>query len=276
MPNDNGPVSLERVLGLRVALVQLGRDDSPRNGTLANDYRSRIYDAYVTDGQAGVVGEEGLRSRAGPIRDLIRRHFPPERDAAGIDLGCGYGAVLFYAREAGYENLRGVDFSQEQVDEARRLGIDGVFRGALVETLGEMADNSQDLVLSLDVVEHLTRDELIPFVDEVSRVLRSGGRWLIKVPNGESPFFGRVRYGDLTHELAFTRQSISALLLASGFSRVESFEWGATPDTAKGFVRWLVWKGIRGMLRVWLAAESGDTGRHAVFTQTLVAVARKS
>ena len=228
----------------------------------------------MTDGQAGVVGEAGLRSRAGPIRDLIRRHFPPERDAVGIDLGCGSGAVLFYAREAGYENLRGVDLSQEQVDQARRLGIEGVSCGGLAETLHELEDSSQDLVLSLDVIEHLTRDELIPIVDEVRRVLRPNGRWLIKVPNGESPFFGRVRYGDLTHELAFTRHSISALLLASGFSQVDSFEWGATPNTPKGFVRWLVWKGVRAGLRVWLAAESGDTGRDAVFTQTLLAVAR--
>lgn len=182
--------------------------------------------------------------------------------------------MLFYAREAGYENLRGVDLSQEQVDQARRLGIEGVSCGGLAETLRELEDNSQDLILSLDVIEHLTRDELIPIVDEVRRVLRPDGRWLIKVPNGESPFFGRVRYGDLTHELAFTRHSISALLLASGFSQVESFEWGATPNTPRGFVRWLVWKGVRAGLRVWLAAESGDTGRHAVFTQTLVAVAR--
>ena len=242
---------------------------------MGTDYRKRIYDAYVTSGQAGVTDQAVLASRASPIRDLIRRHFPAEHDLVGVDLGCGYGAMLHFAHEAGYRGLRGVDQSQEQVDLAQELGVEGVSCGGLMETLAGMPDASQDLLLAFDVLEHMTRDELIPFVDEVERVLRPGGRWLLKVPNAESPLFGRVRYGDLTHELAFTRESVSALLRASGFSEVESFEWGPRPDNLRGFARWLVWQGIRTALRVWLAAESGDAGGRAVFTQTLVAVAIK-
>jgi SAM-dependent methyltransferase len=73
--------------------------------------------------------------------------------------------------------------------------------------LNERPAGSLDAVIAFDVLEHFGRDELIPLVDAVHRVLRPGGRWIIHVPNGESPFFGSIRYGDLTHELAFTRQS---------------------------------------------------------------------
>ncbi|MCH2171994.1 methyltransferase domain-containing protein [Myxococcota bacterium] len=242
---------------------------------MSSDYRSRIYESYITDGQAGTVGEAGLRARAGPTRAMIEKHFPDDRDAVGIDLGCGYGGVLYYAQREGYRNLRGVDLSQEQVDEAARLGVEGVSQGGLMDTLAGLTDSSQDLILAIDVLEHQTRDELIALVDEVFRVLRPGGRWLIKVPNGESPLFGRVRYGDLTHEIAFTRDSLPALLLASGFKGVECYEWAPTPQTLKSLGRWIIWKLIRGILRVYLAAESGDTGRRAVFTQNLLAVARK-
>jgi predicted SAM-dependent methyltransferase len=77
------------------------------------------------------------------------------------------------------------------------LGIDGVDQGDLLETLKAQPDASLDVVVAFDIIEHFMRDELLGFVDEVGRVLRSGGRWIIHTPNAESPFGGRMRYGDL-------------------------------------------------------------------------------
>jgi hypothetical protein len=39
--------------------------------------------------------------------------------------------------------------------------------------------------------------------------------------------------------------------------------------------RWVLWKAIRGVSRLVLAAETGDTGRTAIFSQCLLAVAIK-
>jgi 2-polyprenyl-3-methyl-5-hydroxy-6-metoxy-1,4-benzoquinol methylase len=216
-----------------------------------------------------------LASREASIAQLIERHFPRERDIAGIELGCGYGAILHFARRAGYRGLRGVDASPQQVELAQRLGIEGVSQGDLWTTLERLESGSQDLVIAFDVIEHLAKPELVAFVDAVHRVLRPGGRWIINTPNGESPLFGRVRYGDLTHELAFTRLSLSALLLASGFERVECHENAPVARGLKGRARWLAWQSIRLALRFYVAAESGDTGRAAIFTQNLLAVAWK-
>jgi SAM-dependent methyltransferase len=137
------------------------------------------------------------------------------------------------------------------------------------------ADASVDVVIAFDVIEHFTRDELLPFVDNVRRVLKPGGRWIIHVPNGESPFGGRMRYWDMTHELAFTRTSLAQLLLASGFAEVRCFEDEPVVHGAKSAVRWLLWKGFRGLLRLYIAAETGDAGRQHIFSQNLLAVARK-
>jgi cyclopropane fatty-acyl-phospholipid synthase-like methyltransferase len=145
----------------------------------------------------------------------VREHFPIDRDAAVLDVGGGHGALIHFAREAGYRNLRSVDRSPEQVAAAQRLGIEGVEEGDLGQVLRAQADASLDVVVAFDVIEHFTRDKLLPFVDQVHRVLKPGGRWIIHVPNGASPFFGAIRYGDLTHELAFTRTSLSQLLLSS-------------------------------------------------------------
>lgn len=241
---------------------------------MSSDYRTRIYEHYVSSGQSDAPESiDGLQGRAAFARDMIAEHFPPDRGATILDIGCGYGAILYSARQAGYQRLMGVDVSAEQVDAARRLGIEGVVQGDLLATLAGLPEASQDVVIAFDVIEHLTREDLIPVVDAVNRVLKSGGRWIINVPNGESPLFGRARYGDLTHEIAFTRFSLSPLLLASGFRRVEFFENAPRFRGMLGAVRWGVWKLIRAALRLYIAAESGDTGRNAIFTQNMLVVA---
>lgn len=240
-------------------------------------YRQRIYGAYVT-GRSEVLAPQsiaGLAPRLPYLRWLVRTCMPPDRAAAILDIGCGHGAILYALQQAGYQHARGVDGSAEQVQAAARLGICGVAQGDLMQTLRESADTSLDVVIAFDVIEHFTKAELIPLVDEVQRVLRSGGRWVIHVPNGESPFGNRVRFGDYTHEQAFTRTSLEQLLLASGFTRIETHE---DRPIAHGFistVRAALWRLIRAALLFYIAVETGSLDRRAVFSQNLLAVAWK-
>jgi SAM-dependent methyltransferase len=130
-------------------------------------------------------------------------------------------------------------------------------------------------MITFDVIEHFTREELIPLVDEVYRVLKPGGCWIIHTPNGESPFSGRMRYWDLTNELALTRISIAQLLFSSGFSQVQSFEDEPIPHSFISAGRWMLWKMIRSILRLYLAVEMGDRGKEAIFTQNFLTAAVK-
>jgi predicted SAM-dependent methyltransferase len=71
---------------------------------------------------------------------------------------------------------------------------------------------SVDAIIAFDVQEHFTRDEAIQLLDEVFRVLNADGRFIAHSPNAETPLFGRTRYGDLTHEMAYTRTPLTQLL----------------------------------------------------------------
>ncbi len=158
--------------------------------------------------------------------------------------------------------------------EAKRLGIKGIREGDLVETLRSLPNESQEVVIAFDVIEHFTKEELLPFIDEVYRVLRQGGKWIIHAPNGESPFAGRIRYGDFTHELAFTSVSITQLLKSSGFSKIRCHEDAPIFHGLKSAVRWIIWKMIRILLRIYILAETGETGK-IIFTQNFFTVAIK-
>ena len=175
-------------------------------------YRQRIYGAYITGRRNALAPQtlQGLAPRMPYLRWLVRSCMPEDREAGILDIGCGHGAILYALQQAGNHHARGVDDSAEQVQAAARLGIDGVVQGDLMQTLRETPNASLDVVIAFDVIEHFTKAELIPLVDEVRRVLGPGGRWVIHVPNGESPFGNRVRFGDYTHGQAFTRTSLGA------------------------------------------------------------------
>ena len=84
-----------------------------------------------------------------------------------------------------------------------------------------------------------------------------------------------MRYGDFTHEQAFTAQSLTQLLTASGFSRVSCEEHGPAAHGPASAARWLLWKGLRLFWRFHMAVETGDGGAHHLFTQNFLAVADK-
>src|SRR5438045_688745 len=99
------------------------------------DYRDRMYDRYVSS-RGGVLAPRdvsGFEPRRAYLTQLIRKHFPSDRDSTILDLGCGHGTMVYFSRLAGYRNTVGVDTSPEQVDEAKRLGIDGVDSGGVME-----------------------------------------------------------------------------------------------------------------------------------------------
>lgn len=241
-------------------------------------YRERIYGKYVEARSESLTPRSlgDLRPRIPYFRQLVRRHFPPQRDAVIFELGCGHGALLHVLAQLGYTNARGVDVSLEQVAAAHQLGIKGVEQRELITALRSTPDGSQDVLITFDVIEHFTKEELIVLVDQVHRVLKVGGRWIIHVPNGESPFGMRARYGDLTHEQAFTRASLAQILLASGFSRVSCYEDQPVPHGLVSVVRLFLWKLIRAVLLVYLTVETGEFDRDTIFSQNLLAVAHRN
>jgi 2-polyprenyl-3-methyl-5-hydroxy-6-metoxy-1,4-benzoquinol methylase len=236
------------------------------------DYRERLYDGYfsshILQDTAKLLG-----TRAPYLKRIVNCYFPHEKSARILELGCGYGALVKFALDAGYTQVEGIDISQEQVDVAKQLGINGVRKNGLAEALNSQEDGSLDMVVSFDVIEHLSKSELLNIADEVNRVLSKKGRWLLHMPNAASPFFGRIRYGDFTHEQAFTKGSLSQALRVAGFSKINCYEESPVIHGFKSAVRWVIWKVVRTVYKVILAAETGDGNE--IFSQNFLAVASK-
>lgn len=129
-------------------------------------FRDR-YDALSEDPYASCFAYSRHRLQV----QLDRRLPPPSPGARLLDLGCGTGHHLLWARERGYE-AAGTDGSEAMLVEARRLNPAADLRLAPADAL-PFPDASFDAVLCIEVLRYLPRID--PCLREMSRVLRPGG-----------------------------------------------------------------------------------------------------
>ncbi|HNB50710.1 MAG TPA: class I SAM-dependent methyltransferase [Anaerolineales bacterium] len=133
--------------------------------------------------KAAVLGVPSLVWRAGQ-----KRRLQMILDAAGervrgtvFDNGCGVGQYVAHLTPLG-GSVIGLEYDFEQVLEAKTRG-DKLFQGA-----GEhlpLPDNSCDLILSHEVIEHVQNDG--DAVREMVRTLKPGGRIVLFCPNRGYP-----------------------------------------------------------------------------------------
>ena len=236
--------------------------------TPGESLRERLYEAYASQHARCGDGE----AAALIYRRDIRPELPPPAAGPVLDIGCGQGQLVRLMLADEYD-ATGIDVSPEQVALARAAGLDRVEQGDYLRLL-DMRDGQLAAVTATDVLEHLTKAEVLDTFDRVARALIPGGVFVARVPNAASPFGGQIRYGDFTHESSHTARSVRQVAAAAGFARVDV---QPCPPIAHGLVsaaRVAVWKSVSAWCKVALAAETGMLRGHIV-TQNLTFVARK-
>lgn len=229
------------------------------------DYRQRIYEQYAT-----VFKDRKETFNAAEVKQWGRAYhsyfagwLPKEKHAPITDLACGHGNLLYHFQTLGYNNLAGVDISTDQVKLARQIAPD-VEENNLLDYLQEHKD-SFALITGLDIIEHLTKDEVLDFLDGCYQALQPGGRLILQTPNAASPFVNVIRYGDFTHELCFEENVLGQLLKLCGFSNVEVREMGPVKSgySWKSSLRYLLWRSVRFCMRLINTIETGSPGPQA-------------
>ena len=139
------------------------------------------WQAEFTDG-ADVEYEEQILPLAGRLLAGAKRV---------LDLGCGEGQIARLVAGAGAERVVGVDTSTAQLAEAARRGGGVAYTRASAGAL-PLAVRSFDAVVTCLVLEHL--HDLDGALDEVVRVLRPGGRFVIFInhPLFQTPSSGWI------------------------------------------------------------------------------------
>ena len=122
-------------------------------------------------------GHWWYKTRRKIIRNLIKKHRPSFGDEIKIlDVGCGTGLLLKEMESLG--TCRGIDVSQKAANFCGNRGIANV---QVADAVGiPYPDNTFDVAVALDVVEHVENDEKA--ISEIYRVLKPQGIAIITVP----------------------------------------------------------------------------------------------
>ncbi|MDJ1157144.1 methyltransferase domain-containing protein [Chelatococcus sp. SYSU_G07232] len=173
----------------------------------------------------------------------------PARVERMLDLGCGGGATTAAVRQARQVAWAGgVEFAPSAAERARRM-CDRVWQGdaAALPFEADIAPGSLDLVLCMDILEHLA--DPWAMVRRLSGLIGPGGRLIVSVPNVRNWKFiwrlatrGDFRYRDAglldrTHLRFFVRATAIELATCGGLTLV-----AAEPARRPGFpdARWFL------------------------------------
>ena len=102
------------------------------------------------------------------VRRILDRTDPGKRI---LDVGCGEGTLVEEYRMKGYD-IAGLDLN---------YASDYVEKGSILDI--QYADESFDIVMNLDVLEHLNFNQQEKAVSECARILKPQGIFLVSVPN---------------------------------------------------------------------------------------------
>jgi 2-polyprenyl-3-methyl-5-hydroxy-6-metoxy-1,4-benzoquinol methylase len=232
-------------------------------------YREDLYASYsLHPRHATTAADTAVYERV--YAHYLRGWLPQDPATPVVDLGCGDGKLLATLAHHGFREIVGIDRSPVQVERSRRLAPSAeVLLGDVGDVLRSRPRHF-GAIFCIDVLEHLTRDELLATLRLCSAALRPGGVLIAQVPNAESPFCGSIRYGDLTHELAFTSEVLSHLFAATGFERCDFRECGPVAKDWKGVLRLASWRLLRLGIRAWNLVEVGGSGS-GIYTRVMLA-----
>jgi SAM-dependent methyltransferase len=114
------------------------------------------------------------------VIDQVLRGLDLPGDTEILDAGCGSGRNMVELARLG--TVTGLELADASVAKARSRGVGRVVQGTL-EAM-PFDDDSFDLAVSFDVIEHLDNDRAA--LRELRRVVRPGGRLVVTVPAYQS------------------------------------------------------------------------------------------
>jgi 2-polyprenyl-3-methyl-5-hydroxy-6-metoxy-1,4-benzoquinol methylase len=238
-------------------------------------FKEKLYKNYISTHNEFLQGDVTLKTieKSFPVFDFYYKNLlPQDKSALILDIGCGNGNFVYYLMKRGYDNVYGIDISEEQIYAGKLLGIDQIEIANLLEFLSKKKD-MYDCIIARDVIEHFTKPEVYDILKLISSALKENGTFIMQVPNGEGIFYTSIFYGDYTHEMAYTYKSVRQIFLNTGFSQANCYPVNPYSGNWKGRVRSFLWKIKIFHTRFWKMVESGSS--KGIFTSNIIAVGTK-
>ena len=152
-----------------------------------------------------------FRGRRSIIGGLLQKYLNINAKPLRIlDVGCGTGLMLEHLQGRNQKPV-GLDSHELSMIYCRKRGVERLTRGDVTRL--PFADNSFDLIMALDMMEHVEDDRAL--LSEFHRVAAPGARIMLTVP--AHPFLWSEHDEALHHYRRYQRKPLLNLLKESGF-----------------------------------------------------------
>ena len=151
------------------------------------------------------------------LKFILKKYlFNMGKDAKIVDIGCGTGGNIQLLNEK-YDNITGIDNNEFAIKYCKDKNLNNILQGELPNQI-DIADNSVDLVLLFDVLEHVEDDNLSLSV--LKNKLKSGGFLLLTVP--AFSFLWSQHDEDFHHKRRYNIKQIKKMLGTLDFKIIKS------------------------------------------------------
>ena len=154
----------------------------------------------------------------------------PQRTQRYMEIGCGFGFSLDFARHSYGWSVTGIDPGSNARAGRDLLGLD--IRGDYLRSGADVGPDKPDLILCSEVIEHIAEPD--GFVAILRDALAPGGMLLLTTPNAAAikpdtaPGVLIPLLSPGYHLVLFSRSGLEATLKRAGFETVNVVERGAT------------------------------------------------
>jgi 2-polyprenyl-3-methyl-5-hydroxy-6-metoxy-1,4-benzoquinol methylase len=204
-------------MATELARESTGPRATPRVNSEQLAARIEPFDSYW---QAPEDIESGYGKFAAYYRANYLPLLPADRHARILVISCGPGYLIEVMKQAGYDNVTGIDSDAGKIDYARKHGL-----GCEVARGFEYLQDSEtlyDMIIPEQELNHLTIDETLDFLRLARSRLKPGGRIIAYAMNGANPLVGSENLAhNIDHFYTLTEYSFTQILEMTGFRKVE-------------------------------------------------------
>lgn len=163
--------------------------------------------------------EKGYGSFSTFYRHNYLKHIPGDRDSRILVISCGPGYFVDLLTKEGYKSVLGIDSVPGKIAYASRKNLNCRVEHAF--DFLEDTEDQYDVVIAEQEINHLTKDEILRFLELCRDRLRPNGTLLVHSLNGANPITGAEALAqNFDHYNTFTEYSLRQILEYAGFQNV--------------------------------------------------------
>ncbi|MGA8262101.1 MAG: class I SAM-dependent methyltransferase [Arenicellales bacterium] len=171
-------------------------------------------------------GPEDVEKGYGKFYQFYRhnylKHLNRSPSANILVISCGPGYLVNALNMQGYSNVVGIDSFADKIEHAVHRGLNCRTARA-VEWLAEHEDE-YDVIFCEQEINHLTKEEIVPFLHLCRRSLKPGGNLFVHALNGANPITGAEALAqNFDHYNTFTEYTMRQVLEYTDYKEVTVF-----------------------------------------------------